>query len=147
MTFIGFHYLYQQCGLEIYTQPAQNSMRGPATTPQKEISGPRPPRPASENLIQARASPRAAGARGQPAGCGGPRPARGLRGPAARAGRASPCRGLIHVHRTLCEYVFCLKKYYHKSQYLYSIIMVNKNSGGDVRFVLFLACPNIHILL
>ena len=72
MTFIGFHYFYRQCGLEIYTQPAQNSMRGPATAPQKEISG--PPRPASENLIQARASPRAAG---------------------ARAGRASPCRGLI----------------------------------------------------
>ena len=71
MTLIGFHYFYRQCGLEIYTQPAQNSMRGPATAPQKEISGPRPPRPASENLIQARASPRAAGARG-PRGAGQP---------------------------------------------------------------------------
>ena len=46
-------------------------MRGPATAPQKEVSGPRPPRPASENLIQARASPRAAGARG-PRGAGQP---------------------------------------------------------------------------
>ena len=71
MTFIGFHYFYRQCGLLIYTQPAQNSMRGPATAPHKEISGPRPPRPASENLIQARASPRAAGARG-PRGAGQP---------------------------------------------------------------------------
>ena len=34
MTLIGFHYFYRQCGLEIYTQPAQNSMRGPATAPQ-----------------------------------------------------------------------------------------------------------------
>ena len=71
MTFIGFHYFYRQCGLEIYTQPAQNSMRGPATAPQKEISGPRLPRPASENLIQARTSPRAAGAR-SPRGAGQP---------------------------------------------------------------------------
>ena len=68
MTFIGFHYFYRHCGLEIYTQPAQNSMRGPATAPQKEVSGPRPPRPASENLIQARP---AAGARG-PRGAGQP---------------------------------------------------------------------------
>ena len=71
MTLIGFHYFYRQCGLEIYTQPAQNSMRGPATAPQKKISGPQPPRPASENLIQARARPRAAGARG-PRGAGQP---------------------------------------------------------------------------
>ena len=46
-------------------------MREPATALQKKISGPRPPGPASENLIQARASQRAAGARG-PRGVGQP---------------------------------------------------------------------------
>ena len=67
--YLGFHYFYRQCGLEIYTQPAQNSMRGPATAPQKKYQA--RDRPASENLIQARASPRAAGARG-PRGAGQP---------------------------------------------------------------------------
>ena len=46
-------------------------MRGPATAPQKEISGPQPPHPASQDLIQARTSPRAAEARG-PRGAGQP---------------------------------------------------------------------------
>ena len=71
MTFIRFHYFYRQCGLNIYTQPAQNIMRGPATAPQKEISGPQPPRPTSQDLIQARTSPRAAVAR-SPRGAGQP---------------------------------------------------------------------------
>ena len=92
--------------LEIYTQPAQNSMRGPATTPQKEISGPRPPRPASENLIQARTSPRAAGARG-------PR----------RAGQ--PMQGFIshtaNVHRP-AEKVFALEEDDDREEEMFAVV-------------------------
>ena len=73
MTFIGFHYFYRQCGLEIYTQPAQNSMRGPQPPRRKKYQA--RDHPASENLIQARTSPH------QPAPARtSPRPARG--GPA-----------------------------------------------------------------
>ena len=59
-------------------------MWGPATAPQKEISGPRPLRPASENLIQA-GPPRAGHGPPQHAGGRGPELSFHLRGGAVTA--------------------------------------------------------------